>query len=209
ARGTRCELLDWGWVEHFRCGVGLARGLTAGRIVELPPFGPQRRYGIAPAPDLGGELRDAFGLHGRFEFDLVNVDCRRHQRRRHDEMDKAHHYRSPRSVSPSEGSRDNTATGLSRAGASVRSAARSFAERARGFSLTSAASGVTGRRVSTRNVAACGALSGRWREPPPETLRAARNVLTIRSSTEWNQTTTSRPPGFKMRSAAARAASSS
>ena len=39
--------------------------------------------------------------------------------------------------------------------------------------------------------------------------RSARNVLTMRSSSEWNETTTSRPPGLSMRSAAASAATSS
>ena len=36
-------------------------------------------------------------------------------------------------------------------------------------------------------------------------LRSARNVLTMRSSSEWKVTTTSRPAGFRMRSAAASA----
>src|SRR5262249_12330786 len=60
--GQPIELLDLGWVEHLKCEVALCQRLNAGRIVELRPFGPQRRYGIALAPDLGGELRDAFGL---------------------------------------------------------------------------------------------------------------------------------------------------
>ena len=37
-------------------------------------------------------------------------------------------------------------------------------------------------------------------------LRSARNVFTMRSSSEWKVTTTSRPPGVRMRSAAASAA---
>ena len=40
--------------------------------------------------------------------------------------------------------------------------------------------------------------SGWCRDPPPTRERSARNVLTIRSSSEWNETTTSRPPGFRI-----------
>ena len=51
---------------------------------------------------------------------------------------------------------------------------------------------------------ACGAMHG---ARLPE--RSARKRFTMRSSSEWKLTTASRPPGFKMRSAAASARSSS
>ena len=88
--------------------------------------------------------------------------------------------------------------GLSR-GASVRSAARSLAERARGLAAISASSGTIGRLVSTRKVGggrahpADGASRRRAGCARPET------ILTMRSSSEWKETTTSRPPGLSTR----------
>ncbi len=52
------------------------------------------------------------------------------------------------------------------------------------------------------NVAGVAATSGRWREPARVPLRAAKKFFTMRSSSEWNDTTTSRPPGVSTRSAA-------
>ena len=50
---------------------------------------------------------------------------------------------------------------------------------------------------------------GRCREPAALPERSEKNFLTIRSSSEWNVTTTSRPPGFKTCSAAKSACASS
>ena len=95
---------------------------------------------------------------------------------------------------------------------SVRSAARSLAERARGLRAVSASPGRTGPLVTRRKLRhglAPGA-PGRWREPcAARPLRAAKNCLTIRSSSEWNVTTASRPPGLSTRSAAWSARTSS
>ena len=57
---------------------------------------------------------------------------------------------------------------------------------------------------STLQGARVGKLSNELR-----TERDAKNVLTMRSSSEWNETTTSRPPTLSMRSAAASAATNS
>ena len=54
---------------------------------------------------------------------------------------------------------------VSRAGASVRSAARSLAERARGLAAISASSAATGRLVSMRKLGGGRLASGAWREP--------------------------------------------
>ena len=72
------------------------------------------------------------------------------------------------------------------AGASVRSAARSLAERARGLAAISASSAVTGRPVRMRKLGGGCTASGAWREPALRRPRAVRNVLTMRSSSEWN-----------------------
>ena len=66
-------------------------------------------------------------------------------------------------------------------------------------------------RAEPTKVGAAGAGSpGSRREaarPRPE--RRAKNCLTMRSSSEWNVTTASRPPGFSSRSAATRPRASS
>ncbi len=103
----------------------------------------------------------------------------------------------------------NPATEISPAGAAVRSAARNLAERARGLCAISASAGTTGRLVRMRKVGGACTISGRCREPPPAPPRSARKVLTIRSSSEWKATTARRPPGLRMRSAAARPSASS
>ena len=85
------------------------------------------------------------------------------------------------------------------AGAPVRSAARSRAERARGFRAVSCADGriarvVISRKLGSRTLA--GAASGLWRDGLGlRPLRRRRNAFTRRSSSEWKATTTSRPPG--------------
>src|SRR5262249_11928977 len=77
------------------------------------------------------------------------------------------------------------------------SATRRRAERARGLTPTSAADGSTGRRVTSRKVAACCAgRGGAWRDGDGVRAEWARtNSLTARSSSEWKDTTASLPPG--------------
>jgi hypothetical protein len=69
-------------------------------------------------------------------------------------------------------------------GASVRSAARSFAERARGLASTSASSGVSGRRVNARKLGGTAVGCGRCRDKEGALLRVVRKLLTMRSSSE-------------------------
>ena len=167
---------------------------------------------VALAPHFAAHLGEALGLHGRFELDPVDVGRREHEDADDDEIEEAQDHARPRKTSASEGSARQQRLGRRRARrrGSVRSAARSLAERARGLAAISASSGVTGRRVSTRKrrrrrhrQAADAATSAGAR------LRVARKVLTMRSSSEWNATTTSRPAGLSTRSAAARPRASS
>src|SRR5262249_2689344 len=178
--------------------------LNASRVVQLRPLRAQRRDEVMLATDFSPQLGDALRLPGRLELDFVDVGRSEYEHGDDADVDQAHPCR--RSVtSASDGRRGSSvATGASAADASVRSAALSLAERARGLAAISVSSGATGRLVSSRKLAAAGICAGRWREEPPRPLRAARKDLAMRSSSEWNATTTSRPPGFSTVSAAPR-----
>ncbi len=85
-----------------------------------------------------------------------------------------------------------------RSGSASRSAARRRADRARGLTASSVRPGPHRVPVERSKAPADGVTgsSGRWREGRgPAPLRAARNCLTMRSSSEWKATTTRRPPG--------------
>ena len=117
--------------------------LDARRAVELRPFGAQRRDRVLLAPDLHAQLGDALGLPRGFELDLVDIGRRQHERGDHADVEEAHHrLRLPLMTSASDGRRGSRSSAMSApAGASVRSAARSLAERARGLAAISASSG--------------------------------------------------------------------
>src|SRR5262249_9816258 len=183
--------------------------LDAGRGVELRPFGAQRRDHIVLAPDLHAQLGNPLRLARRFELDPVDIDGSGDERGDDADVEEAHHRRLPLMTSVRAGSRGKRSSCALPAGASVRSAARSLAERARGLAAIAVASGVTNRPVRTRKPAGGCLASGRWRDPPLRRLRVARNVFTMRSSSEWKATATSRPPGRSTASAAARPAASS
>src|SRR5262245_2162869 len=176
--------------------------LDARGTVELGPLRAQRRYGVVLAPDFGAQLGDALRLSRRFELDLVDVGRREHERGDHADVDQAHHRGRLRArcarTSASDGRRGSSAAAAPTGGAAVRSAARSLAERARGLAATSASFGTIGRLVRRRKLAAIRGASGAWREEEEEAcrLRSARNDFAMRSSSEWNATTTNRPLGL-------------
>src|SRR5450755_3726368 len=185
------------------------QALDAAGCVEFRPFGAQGRDGVALAAQFAGELRHALGLQRGIELDLVDEGRRQDERADHHKVQEAH-AQCPFTTSASAGRRGLRSDASSaRAGASLRSAARSLAERARGLCATSSASAVTGRLVSTLNVGAGRLSSGAWREPARVSLRPVKNDLTMRSSSEWNDTVTRRPLGLRMRSAACSASTSS
>src|SRR5205823_1247811 len=77
-----------------------------------------------------------------------------------------------------------------------RSAARRAALRARGLRSTSAEAARSGRRVRARKPARCPQTQvGRWGGQMQSRDSRAKNCLTMRSSSEWNEITTIRPPG--------------
>src|SRR6202030_1061110 len=127
----------------------------------------------------------ALGAGGGFHLDPIDIGRGEHQDADHEEMEDAHG-QPPLITSVRTGHAGNAAAAC--AGASVRSAARSFADRARGLAEISSSSGVTGRLVKMTNLGAAWAISGRCRDPPPAFARSTRKFLTMRSSSEWNDT---------------------
>src|SRR5690606_26413024 len=97
-----------------------------------------------------------------------------------------------------------------RAGAAVRTAQRSVAERARGLRSVSASDGRTAFDRRSK-VGVCSPLaSGKWRLARAVAPAASRKKrLTIRSSRLWKLTTAKRPPALSSRSAARKPCSSS
>src|SRR3984957_14014606 len=178
---------------------------TQGRI-ELGPFRAQLRDGVALLAYFRMQPQRPLGAIGGFHFDPVDIGGGEHQDADHEEMEDPHG-QPPLITSARTGHAGNAAAMC--AGAVLRSAARSLAERARGLAEISSSLAVTGRLVRTAKLGAACASSGRWRDPPPALARSPRKFLTMRSSSEWNDTTTSRPPGFNTRSAAASARCSS
>src|SRR3954451_2748664 len=139
------------------------------RPVEMLPFGLEHRDAVALGADARLQLRPLLGLVERIVLDRVGVAGRADEAEdRHDmqDADEAHHARALRSIEGSEASASIAASGFC-AGASVRSPARSFAERARGFLAHSASLAGTGPLVTATKLGAAASPCGRWREPPP------------------------------------------
>src|SRR6188472_842967 len=155
--------------------------LNATRIVELCPFGAQCSDCILLARDVHAQLRKALHLARGIKFYLVDIARSEQQRSDHADVEKPHHRIMPESGG-NAGRSVLAEPGNGRA--SVRSAARSLAERARGLFSTSAASGTMARFVSTRNVGASCAICATWRETVAPPLRWRRNCFTSRSSRE-------------------------
>src|SRR5262249_33973520 len=148
-------------LDRLEREVTLHQTLDARGVVELRPLGAQRRGRLAHTLHVGTQLGDALGLQGRVELDLVDMDRRAHEHRDDDEVEKAQGRPLSRSTSASDGGRGSAGRSALSAGALVRSAARSLAERARGLAAVSPASGPIGRLVSKVKLAGRAATSGR------------------------------------------------
>src|SRR5260370_11414924 len=75
------------------------------------------------------------------------------------------------------------------------SAIRNFADRARGFSCTSASEGVIGLRVTTRTERRCPQRqTGAWGGQIQSVASTLNRFFAILSSREWKETTPTRPP---------------
>src|SRR5262249_55677395 len=195
------ERVDLPAIDRLQGKVPPRQILNARGIVELGPFRAQRRHCVAFAADLEPQLGDALRLPRRLELDFVDVGRRQHERADHADVENAHHrgFPDPWRATMSAGDGNcgcNTVARRLAIAASVRSAARSLAERARGLAPISASSGTIGRLVRMRKVAGACAGAGRWREGALGRLRSIRKDFAMRSSSEWNATTTNRPPGL-------------
>src|ERR1700716_1515059 len=149
------------------------------RRIELGPFRAQHRDGVALLANFRMQPQHALGARGRFHLDPIDVSGCEYQGTDHEEVDDPHD-QPPLITSVSVGHAGNAAAMC--AGAAVRSAARSFADRARGLAEISSSPGVTGRLVKMEKLGAACAISGRCRDPPPALLRSTRKFLTMRSS---------------------------
>jgi len=150
--GQALQAIELPDIDRLQGKMPFCQFLNARRIIESRPFSTQSCNRVVLAPDLLAYLCKPFSLPRRFEFDLVYVGGGGDERRNDEEVDETDQRRLPLMTSASEGRRGSVvSTAASSGGADVRSAARSFADRARGFSAISAASGVTGRPVRMRN----------------------------------------------------------
>src|SRR6266704_6916723 len=114
------------------------------RRVQLGPFRAQRGNGVALFANFRMQPQHALGTRSEFHLDPIDIGRREYQNADHEEMDDPHG-QPPLITSSSDGHAGNAAAMC--AGAAVRSAARSFAERARGLAEISLSSAVTGRLV--------------------------------------------------------------
>src|SRR5258708_4257577 len=161
--------------------MAFGKTLQPQRRVKLGPFRAQHRDGVALLANLRLQPQHALGARRGIHLDPIDISGGEHQGTNDEEMDDPHG-QPPLITSSSVGHAGNTAAAC--AGACVRSAARSFADRARGLAEISASSGVTGRFVRMTKLDAAWAISGRCRDPPPALPRSAKKFLTIRSSSE-------------------------
>ena len=136
--------------------------LQPDRCIEFGPFRPQHRDGVALLADFRMQPQHPLGADSRCHLDPIDIGGREHQRADHEEMEDAHG-QPPRISSESVGHAGSSAAAC--AGAAVRSAARSLADRARGLAATSASSGVTGRLVRTAKLGATCASAGQVPRP--------------------------------------------
>src|SRR5215813_13105422 len=154
------EFIELSCLDRLQCQVAVGQPLHASRRIEFSPFRTQYGDRIALAAQFAAQLGHALGLKGGVELDLVNKRRREDQRANDQDIKKAHAHR-PFKASASDGTWGNRSGGTpARAGASMRSAARSLAERARGLRTISSSSAATGRLVSARNVAGGRLTSG-------------------------------------------------
>src|SRR6516165_813589 len=186
--------------------MALGQALQAQGCVQPCPLCAQHGDGVALFADFLVQPQYALGAGGRLHLDAVDVGSSEHQRADYEQVDDPHD-QPPLIATESRGQAGKAA--LACAAAAVRSAARSFADRARGLSAISCSLGASGRLVRMRKLGATCLTSGKCRDPPLALPRSARKFLTIRSSSEWNETTASRPPGLSTRSAASSARCSS
>ncbi len=143
--------------ERLQRQMAFGKTLQPQRGVEPGPFRAQHRDGVALLADFRMQPKHALGANGRFHLDPVDIGGGEHQDADHEEMEDPHG-QPPLITSSRVGQAGNAAAAC--AGASVRSAARSLAERARGLAEISSSSAVTGRLVRMTKLGGSCAISG-------------------------------------------------
>src|SRR5262249_24073340 len=133
------EIVELADVDRLELEVTERERLDPFWLVERGPFRAQRGHGVTLPTDLAAKLGAPLGVQRGIEFDLVDVGGGENERSNHADMQNAQHQLRPM-ISCGLGSRGNAATALTWVAASVRSAARSLAERARGLAAISASS---------------------------------------------------------------------
>src|SRR4029077_7475683 len=125
------------WLERQ---MPFGKALQAQRRVEPGPLRAQHRNGVSLLADFRAQAEHALGALGRFHLDPVDVGGGEYQHADDEEVDDPHD-RPPLAMPSRVGQSGKGAATW--AGAPVRSAARSLAERARGLAEISASSAVT------------------------------------------------------------------
>src|SRR5829696_8105994 len=126
------------------------------------PLGPEHKDRIALAMNLRSQLYDLLRMVERLVLDRVGVARGPDQRRDGDEVEHLDHRRPRLSAVRGSSASVTRASSNSCAGASVRSPARSFADRARGLRAASASPGAIGPFVTARKLGgAAGAAFGK------------------------------------------------
>src|SRR5690606_9163389 len=190
------------------------QGLQTGGLLQPRDFGAQQADPLAVFADVALDAADLGALAGGGRLGDIDREDKGQDAGHADDLDTAHAAHLPLEQALDGGGHgDHAALPFiaPHAGAVVRTPARSLAERARGLAASSASPASRaplnsrsklGLRVST--------ATGAWRDPPGALpVRSVRKALTMRSSSEWKVTTTSRPPGASVASAASSPRSSS
>src|SRR5262245_25260181 len=127
----------------------------ASRIFQPSPFRPQRCDGVLLAPDFAAHLGHARDANRRLELDFVHIGGGEHEHDYEAEIEQAHPRYLACMIWATDGNRGSVGAARWLGGVSARSAARSFADRARGLAAISLSSDAIGRLVSKRNVGVC------------------------------------------------------
>src|ERR1700687_5831503 len=146
------------------------------RRVKPGPFRTQHRDGVALLANFHVQPQHPLGAGGGVHLDAIDVSGGEHQGRDDEEVDEPHG-QPPLITSLRVGHAGNAAATC--AVASVRLAARSFADRARGLAEISSSSALTGRLVKMTKLGAACAASGKCRDPPPALARSTLKFFTM------------------------------
>ena len=208
---TRGELVGREGLQLEIVGVLVDQRLQPRRLVEHAPFGLEQRWiaafslgdvGLEPDHPVGRRLGVVLHVvgHGRADDHGAEKD---------EVEDTAHRSVAPRCERGKLGHADRRGVEAAGGGGGPPGGAQLGRAGAR-IGPRLGAPGATAPLARSTKVGVGDARSGAWREPPLRTAeRSARKRLTMRSSSEWKETTTSRPPSPRMRSEAASASASS